>query len=193
MHTYTRHYRAFRQYFNKNRRTYRFEVKFLNVEADQQFVDEHLKILLEPLDVVEITEPQMSYLHENPVEFPMVAFGRLYSIEIELGMSITAEELKMLLFEGLELSFENFIVYNFGDPSRQAKRDYARLQDSILDKYADENPYKIHRLGYDMNDETVQPQDLVGTKRMTDLLSKTTDSDYKHNGKLFHFIDEKED
>lgn len=193
MHTYTRHYRTFRQYFNKNRRTYRFEVKFLNIVADQEFVDNHLKKLLEPLDIVEITKPKMSYLHENPVEFPMVAFGRLYSIEIELGMSITAEELKMLIFEGLEMPFENFIVYNYGDPSRQAKRDYARLQDSILDKYADENPYKIPRMGYDMNDESVKPQDLVGTKRMTDLLSKTTKSDYKHNGRLFQFIDEKED
>ena len=190
MNTYTRHYRTFRQYFNKNRRTYRFEIKFLNVEVDQEYIDQWLKRLLEPLDVIEITEPKFTYLHENPVEFPLVPFGRLCSLEVELGMSITAEELKMLLFEGLQLPFENFIVYNIGDPSRLAKSDYGRLQDAIIDKYADENPYKMPRLGYDPNADDIEPQELVGTQRTESVMRTMTGKDYKLNHRLFHFINE---
>lgn len=191
MHTYTRHYRTFRQYFNKNRRTYRFEIKMLNMEPDERFMEETLRPILEPLDVVEITKPVKSYLHENPVEFPIEPFGVIWSFELELGMSATAEELKMLFFEALRLPFKNFIIYNINDPSREAKKEYQNLQHSLLDNYKDnESKYHIPRLGYDKNDETISPQELVGNTRIGQLMKTMTDQEYKPQDKLFKFFDE---
>ena len=192
MHTYTRHYRTFRQYFNKNRRTYKFEVKFLNLEPDETFMEQSLKPLLEPLDLISVSKPVKSYLHENPVEFPIEPFGIIWSVEIELGMSANAEELKMLFFDALQLPMKNFIIYNYHDPSRKAKEEYKNLQDSLLDNYSDaENHYKIPRMGYDHHDETIDPQDLVGNSRIGKLMKTMTSNDYKPNDKLFKFLDEK--
>ena len=191
MHTYTRHYRTFRQYFNKNRRTYKFEVKLLNMEPDEYFIEQSLKPLLEPLDLIEIGKPVKSYLHENPVEFPIEAFGIVWSFTIELGMSANAEELKMLFFDALHMPMKSFIVYNFHDPSRKAKEEYARLQDSLLDNYAeDENKYKIPRMGYDHHQEDIDPQSLVGNNRVASLMKTVTSDDYKPNDKLFKFLDD---
>ena len=191
MHTYTRHYRTFRQYFNKNRRTYRFEVKMLNMEPDEGFIEETLKPMLEPLDVIEISKPEKSYLHENPVEFPIEPFGVIWSFEIELGMSATAEELKMLFFEALKMPFKNFIIYNINDPSRKAKKEYQDLQDSLVDNYKDdEGNYHIPRMGYDTNDEDISPQELVGNTRIYQLMQTMTDKEYKPQDKLFKFFDE---
>jgi len=193
MHTYTRHYRTFRQYFNKNRKTYRFEIKMLNMEMDERFIEETLRPLLEPLDVIDISEPTKSYLHENPVEFPIEPFGIVSSVEIELGMSATAEELKMLIFEALRLPFKSFIVYNLFDPSRKAKKEYQNLQNSLLDNYKnDDGDYHIPRMGYDMHDENVSPQELVGNTRIGQLMKTMTDKDYKPNDKLFNFLDDEE-
>jgi hypothetical protein len=163
----------------------------LNMEPDERFMEETLRPLLEPLDVVEITKPVKSYLHENPVEFPIEPFGVIWSFELELGMSATAEELKMLFFEALRLPFESFIIYNINDPSREAKKEYQNLQHSLLDNYMDnESKYHIPRLGYDKNDETVSPQELVGNTRIGQLMKTMTGQEYKPQDKLFKFFDE---
>ena len=191
MHTYTRHYRTFRQYFNKNRRTYKFEIKMLNMIMDKSFIEETLKPLLEPLDIVSMSEPTKDFLHENPVEFPIEPWGIVSSIEVELGMSATASEIKMLIFEGLKLPFKNFIVYNLHDPSRKAKKEYQALQDSLLDNYNDDQgDYHIPRLGYDIHDETISPQELVGNTRIAQLMKTVTQDEYKPQEKLFKFFDE---
>lgn len=191
MHTYTRHYRTFRQYFNKNRRTYKFEVKLLNLEPTPDFIEETLEPLLEPLDLISVSKPTKSYLHENPVEFPIEPFGVAWNVIIELGMSANAEELKMLFFEALNLPMKNFIIYNYHDPSRKAKEDYKNLQDTLLDKYASSvNHYKIPRMGYDQHDEDIEPQSLVGSERVSELMKTTTSSEYKPNSNLFKFLDD---
>lgn len=191
MHTYTRHYRTFRQYFNKNRRTYKFEVKLLNLEPTTDFIKETLEPLLEPLDLINISTPVKSYLHENPVEFPIEPYGIVWSIVIELGMSASAEELKMLFFEAMNMPMKSFIIYNYHDLSRKAKEEYKNLQDSLLDKYADvENNYKIPRMGYDHHDESIKPQSLVGSERVANLMKATTSTDYKPQDTLFKFLDD---
>ena len=192
MRTYTRHYRTFRQYFNQNRRTYIFEVKFLDMEPDETFMEESLKPVLEPLDLINVSKPVKSYLHENPVDFPIISFGIIWSFNIELGMSANAEELKMLFFDALRIPMKNFIIYNYYDPTRQAKEEYHDIQKSMLDKYAEvENNYKIPRMGYDHHDEDINPQDLVGNSRIGNLMKTMTMQEYKPEDKLFKFLDEK--
>lgn len=190
MATYTRHYRTFRQYYNKNRRTYKFEIKFLNLEPDEAFMEQSLKPVLEPLELIDISKPVKSYLHENPVEFPIEPFGIVWSFNVELGMSANAEELKMLFYDALRMPMKNFIVYNYYDPSRKAKKEYQDLQNSLLDNYAEaENDYKIPRMGYDHHDENINPQDLVGSTRIGSLMKTMTSNDYDPNDKLFKFLD----
>lgn len=135
---YSRMNRDFRMHYKQHVKTFEFILKFLNVEEENlvKSIEEALTIL----DIRFISKIRKSKLSDNPIEFAETAMGTVYTLELHLGIPVSTEEIKQILYESLEIPFRYMRVRTKQDPVNDNEEQYYNREQFVqmTGKYHDD-------------------------------------------------------